>query len=1184
MERIKISPECQDLLILWDAIIDSVLSLKIGYNNRHMPTQGDTISGGKRSSMALRPCAFLLVPMLVVLGLLFGHQVAAATKTVCASGCDYTNLHDLFLSGTLIAGDTVNVGATYSTTGESFDLAVPVTDLTLDCQSSGAVIGVTSSTFVLLYANNGSVIRNCTFNNLKILADTENDVHITNNTFNGISYIDVGGDRPQVNDNRLLDLLYFHDMSDGQVSGNTFETPYPDIQSIVIDNSHNVDITSNEITNTTVSSSSFIDMIKLTTSTGIIVATNTFQLPYADFIDAGDMIGVLNSSAEISYNKMTFGSRTGASNYLNGISVSAHAGEAQAITHHNTMKILPTCTRCIGISYASWTTYKIYATSTYNLIYYISPSSTASIGGLSTYDEGADANFIYTSDYNAAINTNQPDKGRAVLGTHSYTQADPCFKTNDADTTNDFDLVPFSYYLDVNGTQDIGEYSGSRIQDITVNSSGPVDFTNIHATGTSCVAQSLRNGDRVTIAAGNYGPMYLNGSPLLTGNVSISGAGATTNIIATSTGSGIHFSGVASSTVSDLKISDASTTLNVSYSMTRAQFKYGATTYDQGAGVGLANATFIITSAPSGGSCTSVQVDSDGDAIPTSIGTNGSAWNLALVDYSGHKLTFYGPDNFTHTAADIEACAGPGLITVEKFVPDIFTSSGVVLSYNQSAATAASVSVKAGDTDPPSVTRYAYYTPDAGVVFNNASTNTVSNITSANNGFGVIFQGSSYDNVFSGSTISGSSVGDVYSTSTRDNSLGDATFDRATSLVVGSGSVNVKYSFRAWLKSTTDAPIGSAGVTFTSFNTTNSQTLTTAETGYTPYSSPTLAYRLTSSDISETSGGYNPYSAAAQGMSGYNNVSQDFTLNTPQQTVTLSASATRTGGKSGGDLPPVTTSYQTYVSDGQGGGHYLLQPGSLTDGGTSLGLIKLPDDGNPKTQEDTAVYFMGTDLKRHAFPNEKTYFSWYCDFSQVRIVDAMTMASIPLGANISYRPGYKLVKFVSVPTVYYVGAYGMLLPIADETAAIRLYGAAWNKNIDDISDAFYGNYVTSDMIYDGSEMSFGASTTNPGLLDKTNNNSCAAGKVWPFRYSTSAWNFTSDLNSQSHDVVSIRALQEVLAYMGTGIYPEAMNTGVYGQFTALAVGRYQTSVGLPATGNVGPATREKLNSYLDTFR
>ncbi|MDQ5931575.1 MAG: hypothetical protein QG607_276 [Patescibacteria group bacterium] len=105
-----------------------------------------------------------------------------------------------------------------------------------------------------------------------------------------------------------------------------------------------------------------------------------------------------------------------------------------------------------------------------------------------------------------------------------------------------------------------------------------------------------------------------------------------------------------------------------------------------------------------------------------------------------------------------------------------------------------------------------------------------------------------------------------------------------------------------------------------------------------------------------------------------------------------------------------------------------------------------------------AVYFIGSDNKRHAFSHSKIYFSWYVDFSTVQEVNGVTMSSYMIGKNMGYKPGVRLVKFTSSPVVYAVSANNILRAITSESVAKNLYGAGWAKKIDDISDAFMGDY------------------------------------------------------------------------------------------------------------------------------
>lgn len=106
----------------------------------------------------------------------------------------------------------------------------------------------------------------------------------------------------------------------------------------------------------------------------------------------------------------------------------------------------------------------------------------------------------------------------------------------------------------------------------------------------------------------------------------------------------------------------------------------------------------------------------------------------------------------------------------------------------------------------------------------------------------------------------------------------------------------------------------------------------------------------------------------------------------------------------------------------------------------------------------SSVYYLSADGKRYIFPNEATYFSWYSDFSEVVVISQSELESYPLGANVTMRPGIKLVKITTNPKVYAVTSGGTLLAIPDEATASTLYGANWNKRIVDVPDAFFTNY------------------------------------------------------------------------------------------------------------------------------
>ncbi len=146
-------------------------------------------------------------------------------------------------------------------------------------------------------------------------------------------------------------------------------------------------------------------------------------------------------------------------------------------------------------------------------------------------------------------------------------------------------------------------------------------------------------------------------------------------------------------------------------------------------------------------------------------------------------------------------------------------------------------------------------------------------------------------------------------------------------------------------------------------------------------------------------------------------------------------------------------------------------------------LLKLPCPAGAEVNHPCkAVYYLSSQGKRHAFPNDKVYFTWYENFDGVQLVNESQMSQIPLGKNVTYKPGVRMVKFTTDPKVYAVEKNGVLRWVTSEAVAIELYGAAWNTMIDDINDAFHANYrfgadITSSADYNA--ITAEASVTHP---------------------------------------------------------------------------------------------------------
>ncbi len=120
-------------------------------------------------------------------------------------------------------------------------------------------------------------------------------------------------------------------------------------------------------------------------------------------------------------------------------------------------------------------------------------------------------------------------------------------------------------------------------------------------------------------------------------------------------------------------------------------------------------------------------------------------------------------------------------------------------------------------------------------------------------------------------------------------------------------------------------------------------------------------------------------------------------------------------------------------------------------------LIKGPNSG--------AVYYLANNGKRYVFPNAKTYSTWFSNFSGVLSVSSSDLTSFPLGGNVTYRPGIRLVKVTTDPKVYAVDANGTLRWVSSLAVAKALYGDSWNTKVDDVPDAFFVNYRIGKDIY-----------------------------------------------------------------------------------------------------------------------
>jgi len=117
-----------------------------------------------------------------------------------------------------------------------------------------------------------------------------------------------------------------------------------------------------------------------------------------------------------------------------------------------------------------------------------------------------------------------------------------------------------------------------------------------------------------------------------------------------------------------------------------------------------------------------------------------------------------------------------------------------------------------------------------------------------------------------------------------------------------------------------------------------------------------------------------------------------------------------------------------------------------------------PTAGDLVKGSSSAVYYVTSDGKRMAFPNEAAYFSWYADFSGVKTISDDDLAALPLAGLVTIRPGTKIVKFETAAKIYAVAHGGMLRALTTTDLAQTIFGAGWAGKVAVVPDAFLTSY------------------------------------------------------------------------------------------------------------------------------
>ena len=129
-----------------------------------------------------------------------------------------------------------------------------------------------------------------------------------------------------------------------------------------------------------------------------------------------------------------------------------------------------------------------------------------------------------------------------------------------------------------------------------------------------------------------------------------------------------------------------------------------------------------------------------------------------------------------------------------------------------------------------------------------------------------------------------------------------------------------------------------------------------------------------------------------------------------------------------------------------------------------------------KTANNPAVYYAGTDGKRHLYSNSATFWTWYTGTwssikfngltSTIRIISQAEFDNLPSGDNITAKSG-SLLKFDNSSRIYMVTQNGAsLAPVPDTNTAQRIFGSNWSSKLITIQGSFETDY-TKDGVLDG---------------------------------------------------------------------------------------------------------------------
>lgn len=142
-----------------------------------------------------------------------------------------------------------------------------------------------------------------------------------------------------------------------------------------------------------------------------------------------------------------------------------------------------------------------------------------------------------------------------------------------------------------------------------------------------------------------------------------------------------------------------------------------------------------------------------------------------------------------------------------------------------------------------------------------------------------------------------------------------------------------------------------------------------------------------------------------------------------------------------------------------------------------------------KIVNDSAIYLIKDDGRKHLFVNGPTFWSYYRgSWSKLKLDDwpvyiteisQAAFDSLVTGKNIIVKSGSRLVKFQNSPKIYTVFGTAKLKELSEQTA-LALYDTKWREKVITIQNGFESDYIKSNSDY--------LDTDGDGLADEDERN------------------------------------------------------------------------------------------------